>query len=184
MTASRPTRIVVLGGGFGGLAVVRELERLLPADANVEITVVNRDNYFLFTPMLHAVAASDLDITTIVNPIRKLVRRASIFTGTIEHIDTGRRIVTVAHAQGEHAHELPYDHLVVAVGSVTNFFGIPGLAERAVTMKSLGDAIELRTRLVQHLEEADFECNLRIRRPLLTCVVAGGGFAGSRPWPP
>jgi NADH dehydrogenase len=176
--APRPTRVVVLGGGFGGLAVVRELERLLPADANVEITVVNRDNYFLFTPMLHEVAASDLDITTIVNPIRKLVRRASIFTGTVDRIDAEARTVTVSHAGGAHAHTLRYDHLVIAVGAVTNFFGVPGLAERAVTMKSLGDAIELRNRLIQHLEEADFECNADVRGPLLTCVVAGGGFAG------
>jgi NADH dehydrogenase len=176
--ASPPTRIVVLGGGFGGLAVVRELERLLPNDAAVTITLVNRENYFLFTPMLHEVAASDLDITTIVNPLRKLVRRARLFTGTVDRIDTGARTVSVSHAQGQHGHTLPYDHLVIALGAVTNFFGLPGLAERAITMKSLGDAIELRNRLIQHLEEADFECNASIRQPLLTCVVAGGGFAG------
>jgi NADH:ubiquinone reductase (H+-translocating) len=175
---SSPTRIVILGGGFGGLSVARELERLLPRDAGVEVTLVNRENYFLFTPMLHEVAASDLDLATIVNPLRKLVKRTGIFTGTVEHIDLERRSVRVSHAGGLHAHELPYDHLVLALGAVTNFFGIPGLAEQAITMKSLGDAIQLRNQLIEHLEEADFECQREIRGPLLTVLVAGGGFAG------
>lgn len=173
-----PTRIVILGGGFGGLAVAQELERLLDAGANVEITLVNRDNFFLFTPMLHEVAASDLDIATIVNPLRKMVRRTGIFIGSVEHIDVEQRLVTVSHASGLHSHELRYDHLVIALGAVTNFYAIPGLAERAITMKSLGDAMQLRDQLIQCLEEADFECNSGVRAPLLTFVVAGGGFAG------
>lgn len=178
MTRIAPTRIVILGGGFGGLATARELERLLPAEAPVSITLVNRENYFLFTPMLHEVAASDLDVTTIVNPLRKLLRRTTLFTGTVDHIDTGVREVTVSHAGGAHAHQLPYDHLVVALGSVTNFFDIPGLTEHALTMKSLTDATVLRNQLIEHLEEADFECSAPVREPLLTFVVAGGGFAG------
>ena len=177
MTAT-PTRIVILGGGFGGLAVAQELERLLDGKANVEITLVNRDNFFLFTPMLHEVAASDLDIATIVNPLRKMVRRTSIFVGSVEHIDVENRSVTVSHASGLHSHELRYDHLVIALGAITNFYAIPGLAERAITMKSLGDAMQLRDQLIQCLEEADFECNAVVRAPLLTFVVAGGGFAG------
>jgi len=176
--ASTPTRVVILGGGFGGLAVARELERRLPRHAHVTITLVNRDNFFLFTPMLHEVAASDLDVTTIVNPLRKLLRRTSLFIGTVDGIDTTARTVTVSHAEGGHTHALRYDHLVIALGAQTNFFGIPGVAERAITMKTLGDAIELRDQLIRHLEEADFECNVGVRRPLLTCVVAGGGFAG------
>ena len=173
-----PTRIVILGGGFGGLAVAQELERLLGDAPNVEITIVNRDNFFLFTPMLHEVAASDLDIATIVNPLRKLVRRTAIFIGSVERIDIEARRVTVSHASGLHSHELRYDHLVIALGAVTNFYAIPGLAERAITMKSLNDAMQLRDQLIQCLEEADFECNAAVRAPLLTFVVAGGGFAG------
>jgi NADH dehydrogenase len=178
MFAQQPARIVILGGGFGGLAAARELERILPRRANVDITLVNRENYFLFTPMLHEVAASDLDLATIVSPLRRLLKRTRLFIGTVEDIDVDAQTVTVAHAGGLHRHELAYDHLVVALGAVTNFFGLPGLAERAVTMKSLGDAIELRNQLIAQLEEADFECNSDVRRPLLTMVVAGGGFAG------
>jgi NADH:ubiquinone reductase (H+-translocating) len=176
--SARPTRIVILGGGFAGLATARELERLLPDDGSVRITLVNRENFFLFTPMLHEVAASDLDVTHIVNPLRKLVRRTTLFIGTVDAVDTVAQRVRVSHADGTHAHELPYDHLVIALGAVTNFFDIPGLAERAITMKSLGDAIQLRNRLIKHLEEADFECASDVRAPLLTVVVAGGGFAG------
>jgi NADH dehydrogenase len=173
-----PTRIVILGGGFGGLAAARELERILPRKAHVEVTLVNRENFFLFTPMLHEVAASDLDLATIVSPLRRLLGRTRLFIGTVEDVDVDTQTVTVAHANGQHRHELAYDHLVVALGAVTNFYDIPGLAERATTMKSLGDAIELRNQLIAQLEEADFECNVEERRPLLTVLVAGGGFAG------
>lgn len=173
-----PTRIVILGGGFGGLTVARELERVLPTDASVTITLVNRDNFFLFTPMLHEVAASDLDVTTIVNPLRKMLRRTRLFIGMVTGVDTEARTVSVSHAAGNHHHTLPYDHLVIALGSITNFHDIPGLAEKAITMKSLGDALQLRNQLIEHMEEADFECNADIRTPLLTVLVAGGGFAG------
>jgi NADH:ubiquinone reductase (H+-translocating) len=171
-------RVVIAGGGFGGLAVARELERLQRADMPLDITLINRENYFLFTPMLHEVAASDLELTTIVNPLRRLVRNVRLFTGVVDRIDTDAREVHVSHADGAHAHALPYDHLVLALGTVTNFFGIAGLRERAVTMKTLGDAITLRNQLIANLEEADFECSRDIREPLLTVLVAGGGFAG------
>ena len=84
----------------------------------------------------------------------------------------------LSHGHEEHCHSLPYDHLVLALGSTTNFFNLPGLADRALTMKSLDDAIFLRNRLIANLEEADFECSPSTRAPLLNFVVAGGGFAG------
>src|SRR5512146_3100049 len=148
-------RILILGGGFGGLYTALELERLLAKDPSVEITLVNRDNFFLFTPMLHEVAASDLDLTNIVNPVRKLLKRVHFFEGEVECIDLERKTVQVSHGFDRHAHELQYDHLVIGLGSITNFFNLPGLEQRALTMKSLGDAIHLRNRLIAHLEEAD-----------------------------
>src|SRR5918996_5249053 len=172
-------RILILGGGFGGLYTALEVEKQLHDDASVEITLVNRENFFLFTPMLHEVAASDLDITTIVNPIRKLLKRTNFFDGEVNSIDLNNKRVTVSHGiDASHAHELSYNHLVLALGSVTNFYGLPGLEERALTIKSLADAVYLRNRLIEHLEEADFECCSALRQPLLTFVVAGGGFAG------
>jgi len=174
----RRTRVVILGGGFGGLYAALELEKTLARDPGAEITLINRENFFLFTPMLHEVAASDLDLTNIVNPVRKLLRRVNFFAGDVERINLERKTVQVSHGFDHHHHEMPYDHLVIALGSITNFFNLPGLKERALTMKSLGDAIHLRNRLIAHLEEADTECCADVREPLMTFVVAGGGFAG------
>src|SRR5689334_19155979 len=176
--AARPTRILILGGGFGGVYTALRLERHLPRDGSVEVTLVNRDNFFLFTPMLHEVAASDLDLTHIVSPIRTLLTRTQLFTGDVTGIDLDTRRVTVAHGSAVHEHALEFDHLVLALGSTTNFFHLPGLETHALTMKTLGDAIRVRNRLIAHLEEADGECSAAAREPLLTFVVAGGGFAG------
>lgn len=173
-----PARVVVLGGGFGGLYVARHLESQARAGVPLDITLVSRDNFLLFTPMLHEVAASDLDVTHIVNPLRKLVRECKLVVGEVEEIDLRSQYVVVSHAGGTHRHEISYDHLVLALGSVTNFFGLPGLAGRALTMKSLADAIGLRNRLISLLEEADYECASGDRGTLLTVLVAGGGFAG------
>jgi NADH dehydrogenase len=172
-----PTRIVVLGGGFGGLHAAVHLERELSRTPGVEITLVSRDNFFLFTPMLHEVAASDLDITHIVSPIRTLLKRTSVFIGDVDSVDLLKRKIVVSHGFDRHSHELDYDHVVVALGSITNFYNLPGLEQRALTMKTLGDAIHLRNRVIATLEEADTEC-ARGTDGLLTFVVAGGGFAG------
>ncbi len=171
-------RVVILGGGFGGMYAALEFERALARGADLDVTLVNQDNFFLFTPMLHEVAASDLDITNIVSPIRRLLRRVTFFHGDIETIDLVYKRVGLSHGHEQHCHSLPYDHLVLALGSTTNFFNIPGLAGRALTMKSLDDAIVLRNHLIANLEEADFECGASLRAPLLNYVVAGGGFAG------
>jgi len=170
------TRVLILGGGFGGLYAALEFERR--RDPDIEVTLVTQENFFLFTPMLHEVAAGDLDLTTIVNPLRKLLRHVRTFVGEVGSVDLAARRVVVTHGYTHHAHSLEYDHLVLALGSVTNFFGMPGLAERAVAMKTLRDAVELRNRLISHLEEADTECAKADREPLLTVTVAGGGFAG------
>ena len=174
----QPTRVLILGGGFGGLYAALRLEKTLARDPGVEVTLVNRENFFLFTPMLHEVAASDLDLTNIVSPVRKLLKRVRFYEGDVKAIDMKARTVRVAHGFDRHAHALPYDHLIVALGSITNFYGLPGLKERALTMKSLGDTIHLRNRLIALLEEADTECCAGVRRRLLTFVVAGAGFAG------
>jgi NADH:ubiquinone reductase (H+-translocating) len=175
---ARPTRILILGGGFGGLYTALRLERRWPRGQALEVTLVNRDNFFLFTPMLHEVAASDLDLTHIVSPLRSLLTRTQLFTGDVAGIDLDRRQVTVTHGETAHGHVLEYDHLVLALGARTNLSTVPGLEAHAVCMKSLGDAIHVRNRLIGHLEEADGECSAAARGPLLTFVVAGGGFAG------
>jgi NADH dehydrogenase len=178
MSTTRRTRVLILGGGFGGLYTALRFERELKRDESLEVTLVNRENFFLFTPMLHEVAASDVEITDIVSPIRKLLRRVKFVEGDVESIDLAARRVVVSHGAEHHEHELPFDHLILALGAVTNFYRLPGVEERALTMKSLGDAIRLRNRMVEQLEEADVECACDERRRLLSFVVAGGGFAG------
>jgi NADH dehydrogenase len=177
--SKRVQNVLIVGGGFAGASVAMALDRALSSRTDIQITLVNRENFFLFTPMLHEVAASDVDITHIVNPIRRLLRRVQFFHAEVEAIDLTDKTVTVVHGQRRERHNIRYDALVIALGSTTNFYGIPGLSERAMTMKSLGDAIHLRNRLVDLLEEADLECALGERRNLLTIVVAGGGFAGT-----
>src|SRR5262245_59456193 len=102
-------RVVILGGGFGGLYTALKLEKSLARMDGVEVTLVNKDNFFLFTPMLHEVAASDLDMTHIVNPVRAMLKRVRFFEGDVESIDLAAKKVTVSHGFDPHTHDLPYD---------------------------------------------------------------------------
>src|SRR5881396_4409874 len=109
MSGVEKKQIVILGGGFAGLYAALEFERKLARDPDIEVTLVNRENFFLFTPMLHEVAASDLDMTHIVNPIRKFFRRVQFFQGQVEQIDLESKRVDVSHGADRHRHQLEYD---------------------------------------------------------------------------
>src|SRR6266550_6316556 len=174
----RKKRIVILGGGCGGDYAAMHLEKLLARQSAVEISLVSRDNFFLFTPMLHEIAASDLEITNIVNPLRKLLHKVEVLVGNVNEIDLPNKRVLISRGYRNHSQQLDYDHLVIALGSITNFYDLPGLAEVAVAMKSLRDAIQLRVQILRYLEEANSESDPGERRSSLTFVVAGGGFAG------
>jgi len=171
-------RILILGGGFGGIYAALRLEQLLAQRPELEVTLVTRDNYFLFTPMLPEVAAGDLELSTIVNPLRKLLKRVKTFVGTIETLNLEDRRIAVSHGRDGHSHELAYDQLILALGAGTNFFNLPGVEDCCITVKTLGDALAIRNQLITHLEEANSECAAGERQPLLTFIVAGGGFAG------
>src|SRR5689334_6557117 len=131
-------RVLILGGGFGGVYAAFHLERLLAAmlaRQEVEICLVSRDNFFLFTPMLHEVAASDLEITNIVNPLRKLLRRVEVIVGDVNEIDLPNSRVVISRSYRDRLERLDYDHLVIALGSVTNYYNLPGLADLAIPMQ-------------------------------------------------
>src|SRR4029453_18791870 len=134
---SRQKRIVILGGGFGGVYAAIHLEKLLARQSAVEICLVSHDNFFLFTPLLHEIAASDLEITNIVNPLRKLLRKVEVLVGDVNRIDLPNKRVLISRGYRNHSLQIDYDHLVIALGSITNFYGIPGLADLAIPMKSL-----------------------------------------------
>jgi len=168
------TRVVVLGGGFGGVATARRLERLFARDPGVEIALVSKGNSLLFTPMLAEVASSALEARHISAPIRALCPRTRFHRDTAVDVDLDARLVRLAGGR-----TLPYDHLVLALGAVPSYSGINGLAEHAFTLKSLGDAVALRNHVIEQLERADVEPDEAERQRLLTFVIAGGGFAGT-----
>lgn len=174
---TRKAKVLILGGGFGGVETARQLEGMLSPD-EAEVQLVSRDNFRLFTPMLHEIAASDLDITTVVNPIRSMIRRTHFMQADIQTINLETRSVVGAHGMDRHVHRLTFDHLVIAMGDAPSFHSLPGVKVRALTMRTLEDAIVLRSRMIAHLEEADPDCAANARDSLLTMVVVGGGSAG------
>jgi len=171
-------RVVILGGGFGGVYTARALERLLrPEEA--EICLVNRENYFVFQPLLAEVVGGSIGILDTVAPIRRLCRRTKLYVREVERVDLGGKTVTLAPSGFRpRAAELRYDYLVVAAGTRTDFGSMPGMAEHALPFKTLGDALLLRNRALEALEEAANETDAEFRRRLLTFVVGGGGFSG------
>ncbi|MBI3636594.1 MAG: NAD(P)/FAD-dependent oxidoreductase [Candidatus Rokubacteria bacterium] len=171
-------RIVILGGGFAGTTAARRLEQIFGADAAVEITLVDRENFSLFTPLLPEVPSGAIEAKHIVSPLRAILGRTVIRQAEVRAVDLSKRLVLAAHCPNCQIYLLPYDHLVVALGSVTNFFGLPGVATHALTMKSLTDASALHAHVVDKFEHADMEPDPQTRRELLTFMVAGGGFAG------
>ncbi len=174
-----PRRVVILGGGFGGVSAAQRLEQLFARDPGLEITLVSHSNYLLFTPMLAEVASSGLEPQHISAPVRAALPRARFRRAEVETIDTAARIVRVRTSVSAPAEILPYDHLVLALGAVPNFFGLPGMEEHAFSLKTLQDATRLRNHVITLLERADVESDPDERRRGLTFVVAGGGFAGT-----
>ncbi len=175
----RGQRIVVLGGGFGGMSAAQTLERMTQRRRDLDVTLVSQSNFLLFTPMLAEVASSALEAQHIAAPIRAACPFTTFIHGDVERIDTEKRQVLVHSRRSAEPQTVPYDHLVLAMGSVPNFYGLPGLAEHAITLKTLEDAVGLRHRVLSQLERADHETDVEVRQRLLTFVVAGGGFAGA-----
>jgi NADH dehydrogenase len=171
-------RILILGAGFAGVATARALERRLRAD-EAEITIVGRDNFSLFTPMLPEVSAGGLETRHVVTPVRAELRRAQFVLGDVVAIDLDARAVEVQHSIDGAKQSIAYDHLVFALGSVTSTFGIPGVAEHALPLKTLEDAERLRNRAIASLELADVTSDPVERARLLTFVIVGGGYTGA-----
>jgi NADH:ubiquinone reductase (H+-translocating) len=173
------TRIVIAGSGFGGLYAAKYFDKSLARRSDIDVTLISRENFILFTPMLHEVAAGDLYPGDIINPVRRILRRVKFIEAEVQAIDLGARRVRCVGGVARREVEFEFDHLLLALGSETNFFDMAGVADWAVTMKNLSDAALLRNRLVALLEEAALQSDDTARRRLLTFVTAGGGFAGT-----
>src|SRR5215470_4427412 len=173
--AGGPMRIVVLGGGFGGVATVRHLERVLRARADVEITLVSRENFFVMNPLLFEACSGRLELRHCAQPIRAALRRARFIEATVTGVDIDRHIVRAIRAD-DAVHELAYDQLVVALGASTNESLIPG-SSHAFTFKTMADALVLRNHLIEQLERADAApSDSDARTRCLTVVIIGGGL--------
>ena len=171
-------RIVIAGGGFAGLAAAQYLDRMVARHSEIEVTLIARENFILFTPMLHEVAAGDLYPSDVANPLRRILRHVKVIQADVEEVDLSAKKLRCSHGLERAEREFHFDHLLLALGSETNFFDLPGVREWSTTMKNLNDAALLRNRMVALLEEASLTSDASMRRELLTFVCAGGGFAG------
>lgn len=169
-------RIVIAGGGFGGVAVARDLEAALPPGA-AHVTLVNEHNFMLYTPFLGAVAGGSLDPRHIAFPLREELPRTRVRLARVEGADPEQSVVNVRDPQGE-PDTLPYDQLVVCLGSVSRTPDVPGLVEHGLGFKTLSEAVALRDRLLRTLERAETIEDPAERAPQLSFVVVGAGYAG------
>jgi NADH dehydrogenase len=168
--------IVIAGGGFAGASVARELEKVLPRQS-ARLSLVNDVNFLLYTPFLPEAAAGTLEPRHVVTPLRDILHRANLRLGVVDSHDPASKTVGIRNHTGENE-RLPYDHLVLAPGSISRFLPIPGLSEHAVGFKSLADAIYLRNHVIETLEMANATEDPRLRDELLTYVFVGGGYSG------
>jgi NADH dehydrogenase len=179
MTASgRNQRILILGGGFGGVNTAMSLYKALKHRTDIEVAMVNEENYTVFQPMLAEVISGSLGILDTVVPIRDLCPQVKLYVRSVESIDLDRKVVVTSHAFRPQTDDISYDHLVLALGTLENFSIIRGLSEHGLHFKNLGDALVLRNHIIHLLEQADVEPDAGLRRQMLTFVVAGGGFSG------
>jgi NADH:ubiquinone reductase (H+-translocating) len=169
-------RVVILGGGFGGLYTARKLEKVLPT-ASARVTLINDVNFMLYTPLLPGAAGGTLEPRHVVVPLREQLEKTDLKLARVTGADPSRRHVTIFSPEGQ-TETLTYDQLVVTIGSTSRTLPIPGLAEHAVGFKTLSEAIALRNRLVQTLEHAESIEDDEARHSLLTYVFVGAGYAG------
>ena len=172
-------QIVIVGAGFAGMNVAQELTRLLPANRDARITAVDQNNFLLFTPMLTEVAGGELDQRHVVASPRRFSRRIGFEQARVESIDLEKKFLVLRIGpDGNSTRALRADQLVIAVGSVPNYHGIPGLQEHSFGVKSIHDAVMIRARILGRLERAAIEDEVRVRKALLTFVIGGGGYTG------
>jgi len=165
--------IVILGAGFGGVYTAKNLIPQVKKGA-IDLTIINRTNYFLFTPLLHEVATGSLGPSSVAEPLREIFAGTgiSIIEGDVENIDMPTKVVKVS------GHEIEYDYLIVATGAETNYYGIPGADRFTMPLKSLADAAAIRSRVIDAFEQAMFSADQTERARLLSFVVIGGGPTG------
>jgi NADH dehydrogenase len=183
-------RIVVLGGGFAGVSAAQELARRLrkqhrlagspgsTSDDAIEVLLLNRDNYFVFQPLLADIISGTIETTHVVVPLRRMLPGCAVEVGYVEEVDAASKTIRLRRRLSGHVVAVKYDALIIALGGVTDLAAVPGMAEHGVGVRTLGDAFYLRNRALDMLEEARIESDADRRERLLTFVVVGGGSTG------
>jgi len=174
--AGERTRVLVLGGGFAGMFAAKELKRRAGHVADIEL--INAVNYFVYQPLLPEVAAGAVSIRDAVSPLRRLLPGVRVRQAMIWDLDLEKRVAIIFQGLQRRYTEVPFDHLVVALGQGIDLSRFPGLADHALPMKTLPDAMALRNHVIDKLEHADVTSMAEVKRELLTFTVIGGGFSG------
>lgn len=170
--------VVIAGGGFAGAYCAKTLGKLLGKGGEKRVALIAERNVLVFQPMLAEVAGSSLSPTAVVNPLRLFCRQVDVLQGNIHRIDWAAKTINLDGGRFTRNHEISFDHLVVTLGSVTDLSRVPGMVDHGRPMKSVADALRLRSTLINRLEEANLVDDPDVRRRLLTFVVVGGGYTG------
>ena len=170
--------IVILGGGFAGAYCARSLRAGLRESTSENVALLADQNAMLFHPMLAEVSGSSISPLHVVNPLRRFCRGTSVFMGEVEEIDLEQKTVSFLPSPYSPLAKLAFEHLILAVGSVVDVSRVPGMPEHGYLMKTVGDAIRLRSDVIERLEAASVMTEEAIRRKLLTFVIVGGGYSG------
>ena len=172
------TRVVIVGGGFGGLKVAQTLEKLVHLGDSIDVTLISRDNFLLFTPFLTEVLGGVLDEADVISPIRAFLKKTNFVMGEVTAVDMAAKTVTYKRPLTEESETVQADHLVLSLGSTSSFHGQTDVEKYAFTLKSLDDATLLRNHLMATLEQANEETDGVARKSFLTVMVVGAGYTG------
>ena len=178
MPENSSKHILILGGGFAGLEVAETLEKIYSKKDDIKITLISDKNYLVFTSMLAEVVSSSIEANHVVIPLRECVSKAAFEELQVRNIDHDKKLVTCTHPHTHETHNIAYDYLVIAMGSITGYHGVPGAEEFSYPLKNLDDAMVLRSHVIDMFEMADLEQDHDLRRSLLTFAVVGGGYTG------
>ncbi|HEU5081343.1 MAG TPA: FAD-dependent oxidoreductase [Opitutaceae bacterium] len=170
--------VVIVGGGFAGAYCARTLGKALGESGWQRVALISERNVLIFQPMLAEVAGSALTPLDVVNPLRSFCRHVNVLQGNVQHIDWAKRQLTLDGGRFTRNHTLEFKHLVLALGSVTDLSRVPGMADYGWPMKTVADALRLRSAVINRLEEANLIEDPEARRRLLTFVIVGGGYTG------
>ncbi len=171
-------RVLILGGGFAGLEAAETLEKIFSENDEVEITLVSKDNYLVFTSMLAEVVSSSIEAKHVVIPLRECLKKATFKELEVQNIDLKKKVASCYHFHTCETFELEYNYLILAMGSITGYHNVAGAEQYSFPLKDLANAMVLRSHIIDMFERADLELDPNTRKRLLTFAVVGGGYTG------